>query len=50
MNSKLSETDKQLSSKTPSEQNRTQISENLSKLILLELLRNPKMVREQLLL
>ena len=50
MNSSISETDKQLSKETPSDKNQIQKSENLNKMIFLELLRNAKMVREQLLL
>ena len=42
MNSKISETDKQLSSKTPSDKNQVQKSENLNKLILFGVAEKPK--------
>ena len=42
MNSKISETDKKLSSKTPSDKNQIQKSENLIKLILFGVAEKPK--------
>ena len=42
MNSKISETDKKLSSKTPSYKNQIQKSENLNKLILFGVAEKPK--------
>ena len=42
MNSKISETDKQLSSKTPSDKNQIQKSENLNNLILFGVAQKPK--------